>query len=149
MGHSRPSQRDLAAAKKTERQAEMDRAIAEGRLTVRRMTAEEREQSATRRAAAKGPPDVGDVRLPVTRFRSGRRGRAGGDRSPVRRAVSRHRRRCAARCLQLHRGVGAAKLARQSPIGSMVNSRLALRPRISAEACSTPTTRPTRRGNPH
>jgi hypothetical protein len=49
---SRPSQRDLAAAKKAERRAEMDRAIAEGRLIVRRMTAEEREQSDARVAAA-------------------------------------------------------------------------------------------------
>jgi hypothetical protein len=55
MGYSRPSQRDLAAARKIERQAEMDRAIADGRLTVRRMTAEEREHSAARRAAAKAP----------------------------------------------------------------------------------------------
>jgi hypothetical protein len=51
--NSRPSQRDLAAARKIERQAEIDRAIAEGRLMVRKMTAEEREQSAARRAAAK------------------------------------------------------------------------------------------------
>jgi hypothetical protein len=55
MSHSRPSQRDLAAARKIERQAEIDRAIAEGRLIVRKMTAEEREQSTARRAAAKGP----------------------------------------------------------------------------------------------
>ena len=53
MSHARPSQRDLAAARKIERQAEIDRAIAEGRLIVRKMTAEEREQSAARRAAAK------------------------------------------------------------------------------------------------
>jgi hypothetical protein len=52
MGHSRPTQRDLADAKKAERRAEMDRAIAEGRLTVRKMTAEEREQSDARLAAA-------------------------------------------------------------------------------------------------
>ena len=52
MSHSRPSQRDLAAAKKIERQAEIDRAIAEGRLIVRKMTAEEREQSTARVAAA-------------------------------------------------------------------------------------------------
>ena len=45
MSYSRPSQRDLAAARKIERQAEMDRAITEGRLIVRKMTAEEREQS--------------------------------------------------------------------------------------------------------
>ena len=52
MSYSRPSQRDLAAAKKIERQAEIDRAIAEGRLIVRKMTAEEREQSTARFAAA-------------------------------------------------------------------------------------------------
>jgi hypothetical protein len=52
MGHSRPTQRDLADAKKAERRAEMDRAIAEGRLTVRKMTDEEREQSDARLAAA-------------------------------------------------------------------------------------------------
>ena len=51
MGHSRPSQSDLAAGRKIERHADIDRAIAEGRLMVRKMTAEEREQSATRRAA--------------------------------------------------------------------------------------------------
>jgi hypothetical protein len=48
----RPTQRDLAAAKKVERQREMDRAIAEGRLVVRQMTAEEREHSDARLAAA-------------------------------------------------------------------------------------------------
>ena len=52
MSHSRPSQRDLAAARKIERQAEMDRAIAAGRLVVRTMTTEEREQSSARFAAA-------------------------------------------------------------------------------------------------
>jgi hypothetical protein len=52
MSHSRPSQRDLAAARKIERQADMERAIAEGRLIVRKMTAEEREQSTARFAAA-------------------------------------------------------------------------------------------------
>ena len=52
MSHSRPSQRGLAAARKIERQAEIDRAIAEGRLIVRTMTAEEREQSSARLAAA-------------------------------------------------------------------------------------------------
>ena len=55
MGHPRPSQRDLAAAKKIERQAEIDHAIADGRLIVRQMTAEEREQSTARRDAAKAP----------------------------------------------------------------------------------------------
>ena len=52
MAHSRPTQRDLADAKKAERRAEMDRAIAEGRLIVRQMTPEEREQSEARFAAA-------------------------------------------------------------------------------------------------
>jgi hypothetical protein len=52
MGHSRPTQRDLADAKKAERKAEMERAIAEGRLIVRQMTPEERSQSAARLAAA-------------------------------------------------------------------------------------------------
>jgi hypothetical protein len=48
MGHSRPTQRDIADAKKAERRAEMDRAIAEGRLIVRTMTAEERAESEAR-----------------------------------------------------------------------------------------------------
>ena len=52
MSHARPSQRDLAAARKIERQAAIDHAIAEGRLIVRKMTAEEREQSTARLAAA-------------------------------------------------------------------------------------------------
>jgi hypothetical protein len=51
MAPLRPSQRDLAAAKKAARQEDMDRAIAEGRLVVRKMTAEERAQSDARRAA--------------------------------------------------------------------------------------------------
>jgi hypothetical protein len=42
MAHQRPTQRELAAAKKATRQQDMDRAIAEGRLVVRKMTAEER-----------------------------------------------------------------------------------------------------------
>jgi hypothetical protein len=53
MAQERPSQRDLAAAKKLVRQQEMEVAIAEGRLVVRNMTAEEREQSDRRAAAAK------------------------------------------------------------------------------------------------
>jgi hypothetical protein len=53
MAQERPSQRDLAAAKKLARQQEMEVAIAEGRLVVRTMTAEEREQSDGRAAAAK------------------------------------------------------------------------------------------------
>jgi hypothetical protein len=52
MGHTRPTQRELADAKKAERRAEMDRAIADGRLTVRTMTAEERAQADARFAAA-------------------------------------------------------------------------------------------------
>lgn len=52
MAQERPTQRDIAAAKKVERQQEMDDAIADGRLVVRTMTPEEREQSDARRAAA-------------------------------------------------------------------------------------------------
>jgi hypothetical protein len=52
MAHQRPTQRELAAAKKAARQHDMDRAIAEGRLVVRKMTAEERAQSDTRWPAA-------------------------------------------------------------------------------------------------
>ena len=52
MAYQRPTQRDLAAARKTARQADMDRAISDGRLVVRTMTAEEREQSDARWAAA-------------------------------------------------------------------------------------------------
>ena len=50
--YQRPSQRELVAARKAVRQQDMDRAIAEGRLTVRAMTAEERAQSNARFAAA-------------------------------------------------------------------------------------------------
>ncbi|MEA2378741.1 MAG: hypothetical protein QOD13_2648 [Thermoleophilaceae bacterium] len=64
MAYQRPSQRDLAAARKVVRQEEMDLAIAEGRLTVRTMTVEEREQSDARWAAA-------------TQARAGRRRRTG------------------------------------------------------------------------
>jgi hypothetical protein len=52
MSPARPSQRDIAAAKKAERQAEIERAITEGRLIIRKMTAAEREQSDARVAAA-------------------------------------------------------------------------------------------------
>ena len=52
MAYQRPSQRELAAARKVVRQDEMDRAIAEGRLTVRTMTAQERVESDARYAAA-------------------------------------------------------------------------------------------------
>jgi hypothetical protein len=50
--YQRPSQRQLAAARKAVRRQQMDRAIAEGRLTVRAMTAEERTQSDARFAGA-------------------------------------------------------------------------------------------------
>jgi hypothetical protein len=52
MAQIRPTQRELAAAKKVVRQHEMDVAIADGRLVVRTMTADERAQSDARRAAA-------------------------------------------------------------------------------------------------
>jgi hypothetical protein len=52
MAHPRPSQRDLAAARKAVRQAEMNSAIAAGRLVVRTMTAEERDQLDARRTVA-------------------------------------------------------------------------------------------------
>ena len=48
MAPPRPSQRDIEAAKKAERQKEMDSAIASGRLVVRQMTPEERAQSDAR-----------------------------------------------------------------------------------------------------
>jgi hypothetical protein len=52
MTQRRPSQSEIAAAKKAARQTEMDQAIAAGRLVVRQMTPEERKQSEARRAAA-------------------------------------------------------------------------------------------------
>ena len=52
MAPQRPSQREIAAARKAERQDEMDRAIADGKLVVRQMTPEERAQSDARRVAA-------------------------------------------------------------------------------------------------
>jgi hypothetical protein len=52
MAYTRPSQRDIAEAKKAARQEDMDAAIAQGRLVIRQMTPEEREQSNARRAAA-------------------------------------------------------------------------------------------------
>src|SRR4029078_3190942 len=52
MAYQRPSQRELAAARKVVRQGEMDRASAEGRLTVRTMTAPERTESDARWAGA-------------------------------------------------------------------------------------------------
>jgi hypothetical protein len=52
MAPPRPTQSQIAAARKAARQEEMDRAIATGSLVVRQMTPEEREQSAARLAAA-------------------------------------------------------------------------------------------------
>jgi hypothetical protein len=52
MAPPRPSQSELAAARKAARQEEMDRDIATGRLVVRQMTREEREESDARRAKA-------------------------------------------------------------------------------------------------
>ena len=54
MANPRPSQREIAETKSALRQAEMDRAVAEGRLVIRRMTPAEREQSDARFAAAAG-----------------------------------------------------------------------------------------------
>jgi hypothetical protein len=52
MAKPRRSQRELQDAKKAMRQEEMQRAISEGRLVVRMMTPQERDQSDARRAAA-------------------------------------------------------------------------------------------------
>ena len=52
MAPPRPSQRDIAAARKAARHEEMDRAIASGGLVVRQMTPQERAQSDARRAKA-------------------------------------------------------------------------------------------------
>jgi hypothetical protein len=52
MAPPRPSQSEIAAARKAARQEEMERDIATGRLVVRQMTPEERAQSEARRAAA-------------------------------------------------------------------------------------------------
>ncbi|MGZ4267945.1 MAG: hypothetical protein ACXVFN_17930 [Solirubrobacteraceae bacterium] len=49
----RPSQKDIAAARKAARRREMDVAIADGSLVVREMTAEERAQSEARVLAAR------------------------------------------------------------------------------------------------
>jgi len=54
VAYRRPSQRELADAKNVIRRQEMNRAIAEGRLTVRTRTPEERAQSDARWAAAAG-----------------------------------------------------------------------------------------------
>jgi hypothetical protein len=68
----RPSQRDLAAARRAERQQGMDKAIAAGRPVVRQMTPEERERSDARRAAASPHADQ----------RRGRRDAARPSRAP-------------------------------------------------------------------
>ena len=52
MAPPRPTQSQIAAARKAARQQDMDRAIATGSLVVRQMTPEEREQSEARLAAA-------------------------------------------------------------------------------------------------
>jgi hypothetical protein len=52
MASRRLTQSEIAAARKAERQDEMARAIAAGKLVVRQMTPEERAQSDARRAAA-------------------------------------------------------------------------------------------------
>jgi len=52
MAITRPSQRQIAEAKNALRQEEMERAVAEGRLVIRSMTAREREQSDARWSAA-------------------------------------------------------------------------------------------------
>jgi hypothetical protein len=52
MTSPRRSQRELRDAKKAVRREEMQRAIAEGRLVIRKMTPDERDQSDARRAAA-------------------------------------------------------------------------------------------------
>lgn len=52
MASPRPTQRELAAVRQAGRRAEMESAIAEGRLIVRQMTTLEREQSEARFVAA-------------------------------------------------------------------------------------------------
>ena len=52
MASPRPTQRELAAVRQAGRRAEMECAIAEGRLIVRQMTTLEREQSEARFSAA-------------------------------------------------------------------------------------------------
>jgi hypothetical protein len=51
MAASRPTMRQLKTAITAERRAEMQVAIAEGRLTVRQMTPEEHREAHVRRAA--------------------------------------------------------------------------------------------------
>jgi hypothetical protein len=52
MAITRPSQREITETKNARRQEEMERAVAEGRLVIRTMTATEREQSDARWTAA-------------------------------------------------------------------------------------------------
>jgi hypothetical protein len=52
MAITRPSQKQIAETKNALRQEEMERAVAEGRLVIRTMTAREREQSDARWTAA-------------------------------------------------------------------------------------------------
>jgi hypothetical protein len=52
MTNPRRSQRELRDAKRAMRQEEMQRAIDEGRLVIRKMTPQERDQSDARRGAA-------------------------------------------------------------------------------------------------
>jgi hypothetical protein len=47
----RKSQREISDAKKVVRQGEMDEAVATGRLIVRQMTPQERDENDVRRAA--------------------------------------------------------------------------------------------------
>jgi hypothetical protein len=82
MAYQRPTQSELAAARKVVRQEELDRAIAEGRLTVRTMTAEEHAErrplgvrgDGARRAsqgvAVPLTPSRGPDRLPIRGDRS-------------------------------------------------------------------------------
>ncbi len=52
MTNARPSQRQLAEQRNSRRHEEMQRAVADGRLVIRRMTAPEREQGDAWWAAA-------------------------------------------------------------------------------------------------
>jgi hypothetical protein len=57
MANMRPSQRQLAETKHALRREQMERAVADGRLVIRSMTAREREQSDVRWAAAANARD--------------------------------------------------------------------------------------------
>src|SRR3954468_14801020 len=88
MAPRRPSQSEIAATKKAARQEEMERDIANGRLVVRQMTPEEREQAEARRAAARRAtrharrsPAVADPRHDA-RFAEHRGARGGGALRP-------------------------------------------------------------------